>query len=69
MNFIGRAISLVPLLKAYHVSDTKEFFFYEWFDCTLKQEVPAAPIYIAPFNQLSIHNLLEANYKHLQCGF
>ena len=34
VNFLGGATSLESFLKAYKTNETKEFFPYEWFDCT-----------------------------------
>ena len=72
MNFLGRATSLDSFPEACKISETKNFFPYEWFDCRKKMNNSEHPPYDAFFNKLRNVIPLEKNYsvyqKLFSCG-
>ena len=62
MNFLGGEISLDSFLKAHKTSETKGFFFYEWFDHPEKMQNTELPPYDTFYSKLRNCNPPEAEY-------
>ena len=62
MKVLGGATSIDSFLKAYKTSETKGFFFYEWFDHPDKLQNTEPPPYDAFYSKLRSCNTLEAQY-------
>ena len=61
MNFLGGATSLDSFLKAYKLSETKDFFPYEWFDHPDKMENKELPHMTASTVNFVAVTLLKPN--------
>ena len=65
-NVLGGATSLDSFLKAYKTAGTKDFFPYEWFDCSQKMNNSELPPYDAFSSKLRNVNPLEKAYSDYQ---
>ena len=65
-QFLAPGSSYVSFLKAYHVTEQKGFFPYEWFDDIGKLEDTALPPHESFYSQLKGSNISEEEYAYCQ---
>ena len=65
-QFLAPGCSYAGFLKAYHVTEQKGFFPYEWFDDIAKLEDTALPPHECFYSQLKGSNILEEEYAYCQ---
>ena len=65
-QFLAAGSSYSGFLKAYHVTDQKGFFPYEWFDEASKLDVTSLPSHESFYSNLKETNISTAQYQYCQ---
>ena len=65
-QFLAAGSSYAGFLKAYHISEQKGYFPYEWFDDVTKLEATSLPPHQAFYSHLKGSNISEEEYQYCE---
>lgn len=65
-QFLAAGSSYAGFLKAYHISEQKGYFPYEWFDDVTKLEATSLPPHQAFYSHLKGSNISEEEYEYCE---